>query len=158
MEIVGENCNEKNYEIKINNEEYLLNIGLNKDKNKLNIIIRSKKVSELNYYKLEKTYDELINSNKYLNALDSLEEIREELDKIFSEQKNITINFENDKKKIKISFGLIFGTKVKTIELLLDKVELSIDMIFNQNEKIKEQEIKIKKLEDALEEYKTNNK
>ena len=157
MEIIGENRNEKNYEIKINNEEYLLNIGLNKDKNKLNIIIRSKKVSELNYYKLEKTYDELINSNKYLNALDSLEEIKEELDKIFSEQKNTTFNFQNDKKSMKINIGLTFGTKIKTIELLLDKVELSIDIIFNQNEKIKEQEIKIKKLEDELQEYKINN-
>ena len=157
MELTKKNCYEKNFEIKINNEEYILNLSLNKDKNKLSIIIRSKKVSELNYYKLEKTYDELINSNKYLNALDSLEEIKEELDKIFSEQKNITINYENEKKTIKISFGLAFGTKVKTIDLLLDKVEISVDIIFNQNEKIKEQEIKIKKLEEDLQEYKTNN-
>ena len=157
MDITKENCDEKNYEIKINNEEYILNLGLNKDKNKLSIIIRSKKVSELNYYKLEKTYDELINSNKYLTALDSLEEIKEEFDKIFSEQKNITISYENEKKTIKISFGLTFGTKVKTIELVLDKVEISVDIIFNQNEKIKEQEIKIKKLEEDLQEYKTNN-
>ena len=91
MELIKENCDEKNYEIKINNEEYILNLGLNKDKNKISIIIRSKKVSELNYYKLEKTYDELVSSNKYLNALDSLEEIKEELDKIFSEQKKYYI-------------------------------------------------------------------
>ena len=157
MELIKENCDEKNYEIKINNEEYILNLGLNKDKNKISIIIRSKKVSELNYYKLEKTYDELISSNKYLNALDSLEEIKEEFDKIFSEQKNTIFNFQNDKKSMKINIGLTFGTKIKTIELLLDKVELSIDIIFNQNEKIKEQEIKIKKLEDELQEYKINN-
>ena len=157
MELIKENCDEKNYEIKINNEEYILNLGLNKDKNKISIIIRSKKVSELNYYKLEKTYDELISSNKCLNALDSLEEIKEELDKNFSEQKNTTFNFQNDKKSMKINIGLTFGTKIKTIELLLDKVELSIDIIFNQNEKIKEQEIKIKKLEDELQEYKINN-
>ena len=157
MELIKENCDEKNYEIKINNEEYILNLGLNKDKNKISIIIRSKKVSELNYYKLEKTYDELISSNKYLNALDSLEEIKEELDKNFSEQKNTTFNFQNDKKSMKINICLTFGTKIKTIELLLDKVELSIDIIFNQNEKIKEQEIKIKKLEDELQEYKINN-
>ena len=157
MELIKENCDEKNYEIKINNEEYILNLGLNKDKNKISIIIRAKKVSELNYYKLEKTYDELISSNKYLNALDSLEEIKEELDKIFSEQKNTIFNFQNDKKSMKINIGLTFGTKIKTIELLLDKVELSIDIIFNQNEKIKEQEIKIKKLEDELQEYKINN-
>ena len=50
MELIKENCDEKNYEIKINNEEYILNLGLNKDKNKISIIIRSKKVSELNYY------------------------------------------------------------------------------------------------------------
>ena len=58
---------------------------------------------------------------------------------------------------MKINICLTFGTKIKTIELLLDKVELSIDIIFNQNEKIKEQEIKIKKLEDELQEYKINN-
>ena len=36
-------------------------------------------------------------------------------------------------------------------------MKISIDIIFNQNEKIKEQEIKIKKLDDSLQEYKTNN-
>ena len=120
-----ENISQKNFEIKINNENFILNLGLNKDENKLCILARTNNIFEFNYYKLEATYDELTKLNKYFIGFESLEEIKEELNKIFSEPKNLTINFENEQKIIKIIFDFTFGTNIKKIELLLEKMELS---------------------------------
>ena len=158
MEVVNINNNEqKSLEIKINNDDYILNLGINKDKNKFCFLIRSKNVFELNYYKFETTYTDLIHKNKFFNAFETLEEIFEEFYKLLSEKKNVTINFENEQKIIKINFEFTLFTKTKKFELLLEKIESSNDTIQNQNEKIKEQELRIKELENSIKEYKTNN-
>ena len=149
--------NQNSFDIKINSEEYILNFGISKNNNKLSMLIRSKNVFSLDYYQFESSYEEFINSNKFLSAFESLDEIQEELNKYFSESKYYKINFENEKKIIKITLDFIFGTKTKKIEIILKKPEISIDTIIKQNEKIKEQEIKIKELEKSLQEYKANN-
>lgn len=157
MENMKENNEQKNFEIKINNENFIFNLGLNKDKKKIMFLIRTKNVFDLNYYKLESSFEELIKINKFFNAFESLEEIKEEFDKIISDSKNVTFTFENEKKIIKINFDFTFFSKSKKIELLLNKIELSNDIMQEQNDKIKEQEIKIKDLENSLQEYKANN-
>ena len=157
MENMKENNEQKNFEIKINNENFIFNLGLNKDKKKIMFLIRTKNVFDLNYYKFESSFEELIKINKFFNAFESLEEIKEEFDKIISDSKNVTFTFENEKKIIKINFDFTFFSKSKKIELLLNKIELSNDIMQEQNDKIKEQEIKIKDLENSLQEYKANN-
>ena len=134
-----------------------MNLGINKNENKLFILIKSKNIFELNYYQFESTYEELLISYKFFNTFESLEEIKEELEKFFSEKKCYIITYESDKKKIKISFDFVFGTKTRKVEIILEKPEISIDTIKAQNQKIKEQELKIKELENSIKEYKTNN-
>ena len=64
-----------------------MNLGINKNENKLFILIKSKNIFEVNYYQFESTYEELLISYKFFNAFESLEEIKEELEKFFSEKK-----------------------------------------------------------------------
>ena len=98
MENMKENNEQQNFEIKINNENFIFNLGLNKDKKKIMFLIRTKNVFDLNYYKFESSFEELIKINKFFNAFESLEEIKEEFDKIISDSKNVTFTFENEKK------------------------------------------------------------
>ena len=87
--------NKNNIEIKINNKDYILCLEINKSKNSLSILIRSK-----NNYRFQSIYEELLKSYRFFSAFESLEEIKEELNKYLSEQNNFKINFENEDKNV----------------------------------------------------------
>ena len=154
METINNKSSIKDFEIKINNKDYILNLGIKSEENKIFIILKSKDIFNLNFYQFESTYENLIKLNKYFNGFESLEEIEEEILNIIADKK---YSVENDNKNIKIILDLNFGKKTRKIEIILEKTEISVNTILKQNEKIKEQELRIKELEKEISEYKENN-
>ena len=63
----------KDFKIKINNKDCILNFGIKAEEHKIFIIIKSKDIFNLNFYQFESTYENLIKLNKYFNGFESLE-------------------------------------------------------------------------------------
>ena len=109
----------KNYNLPLNNKDYLIQIGKTSSKEKIGFKIKEN-TSELKYY-FEKFLSliDLQNINRTFKMFDSIDEAYKNIDAIFQE-KNASIMDKNDQLSLKFEVNQLINGK-EIIEIYLEK-------------------------------------
>lgn len=137
-----------------------LNIIKNNDQNKKNeslLYIKCHEMAEIHfedYYERVYSYNDIIKENKYFKALDNIENIKESIDYVLSQNlknsQKIWIQIENN--ILKLHIMLTYFDKIKEIILNIPR------KVLNENEKISLLPMVLKEMQQKLKFYEKQNK